>query len=65
MGKTRKQEGAWGKKRPYKRDKKHKTQQTVSLDKERASEKEEGFWESLYQDEGEDDFEKFSNRGRR
>lgn len=62
MGKTRKEEGHWGKRPTYKRDKKHKVGQVSKPKPERSSLREEEFWESLYIKEGDENFEKFSNR---
>jgi len=64
MSKTRKEQGHWGKRPTYKREKKHKVPQGSQAKPKKVSLREEEFWESLYLHEGDKDFEKFPNRKR-
>ena len=62
MGKTNKQDNFWGKRPPYKRDIKHKLENSVKISKESKEQNESDMWEDLYSNEEEEEFEKFSRR---
>tara|TARA_R110000744_G_scaffold58009_1_gene121273 strand:+ start:663 stop:857 length:195 start_codon:yes stop_codon:yes gene_type:complete len=62
MGKTNKQDTFWGKRPPYKRDKKHKLENSVKVPKESKEQDKTEVWDYLYSNEEDEEFEKFSRR---